>query len=171
MNRFFSPIVALLLTGCAVSPPVEERFTLSEEVREFCELLLVDTDAEIKRLLRPYGKPDGVDVETIPNKHDPEVKDEIHTARYDNGRVVVYSVPSIGRNYLLEVVLTEAFWPDELPNLIGQSAEEVAEYFGKPNRINGNDPVYFCSPEADQYVQLHMSLGWLTRLEIKGWVD
>lgn len=164
-------IIILLLAGCALSPDTEDRFVLSEEAKEFCNVLMVDPDDRVKRLLEPYGEPDSVSVENIPNKHDPETKDEVHTAVYKDGKVVIYSVPHMDRNFLLEVTLTGKFWPDFLPRQIGKPSKEILEYFGEPNRVAGNDFIYYCSLEADQYLQFHISLGRLARLEIKGWVD
>lgn len=169
--KFPSLIIILLLAGCALSPDIEDQFVLSEEVKEFCDLLMVDPDDGIRQLLKPYGEPDSISVEIAPNKHDPETKDEVHTAEYKDGKVVIYSVPHMGRNFLLEVTLTGKFWPDFLPRQIGKSSKEITGYFGEPNRVTGNDLIYYCSLEADQYLQFHMSLGRLARLEIKGWVD
>lgn len=152
-------------------PDAGGQFTVSEEVKEFCGLLTVDTDAGKNLLLKPYGKPDRIDVETMPNKHAPETKDEVHTAHYRDGRVVIYSVPHIGRNYLLGIVLTGKFWPERLSEQIGKSSHEIIGYFGEPDQSVGNDLIYYCSPEADQYIQFHMALDRLVRLEIKGWVD
>ncbi|HEX7026784.1 MAG TPA: hypothetical protein VF268_06050 [Gammaproteobacteria bacterium] len=171
MIRLIGIFVIVLSAGCAMLPDTVEPFTVSREAREFCDLLTVDTDAGKNLLLKPYGKPDRVDVKTMPNKHEPEAEDEIHTAHYEDGRVVIYSVPHIGRNYPLEIVLTGKFWPQRLSRHIGKSSREIVEYFGPPNQTRSNDLVYFCSPEADQYLQFHMTLSGLARLEIKGWVD
>jgi hypothetical protein len=171
MIRSLAFVVALLTTGCAMLPDADRPFTVSKEAKEFCGLLTADTDAGKNLLLRPYGNPDRVDVKTMPNKHAPDTNDEVYTAHYRDGRVVIYSVPHIGRNYLLEVVLTDKFWPERLPRLTGKSRKEIIGHFGEPNQINGNDMIYYCTLEADQYIQLHMALGRLVRLEVKGWVD
>lgn len=171
MIKYSILIIALLSAGCAMLPDTGEQFTVREELKEFCSLLMVDTDAGIKRLLKPYGEPDSISVESIPNKHDPQAKDEVHTAHYQDGKVVIYSVPHMDRNYLLQVMLTEKFWPDFISKHIGKSSKEIIEYFGEPDQASGNDFIYHCSLEAEQYIQFHIGLDRLVRLEIKGWVD
>lgn len=171
MIRLRGFIIALLLTGCAMSPDSGEPFKVRKEVKEFCDLLMIDTDADIKQLLKPYGNPDSIRVETIPNKHNPAAKDKVYMAHYTDGQIVIYAVPHMGRNYILQAMLTEKFWPGPLSRHIGKSGKEVIEYFGNPDQTTGNDFIYHCSMEAEQFIQLHMRKNRVAKLEIKGWVD
>ena len=174
MKKIRNIIVALcsaLLANCAVQPDVGEKFTLSDESKEFCDLLNIDVHAPVNELLKPYGKPNASKKEIIPNRHNPNAKDEIHTFSYGDGIVSIYSVPHINRNYMFKIVLTDKFWPSSLSKHTDKTADEVKSHFGNPNKFDGDDMIYFCAIEVYEYFKLNITDNKVESMEIKAWID
>jgi hypothetical protein len=165
------PAFIFILSGCVSTPRVIEEFTVKKEVIEFCNLLRANPNAPIKELLAPYGPPGKSTVEEVENRHDPNEKDKIYAFSYEDGELVIYSVPHIGRNYISKITLTDKFWPNRLPRQVGKSSRDMIQYFGKPNKITGGDYIYYCSPEVNEFMMINIVNDRVSNLRIEGWVD
>ena len=171
MFRYILLTTTLVLSGCASSPDVGGYFEPEGEVKEFCDLLRINVNASIDELVIPYGVYNSSEKKEFPNRHRGDAIDEVHTFFYKDGKVAIYSVPHIDRNYMLMLVFTKDFWPDFLPKQNGKTKKQLKRYFGKPDRMMGSDLIYDCAIEVDEYIRLNVVNDHLIKLVVKGWVD
>ena len=140
---------------------------INEQVSKLCKTFDPPQPAKIQALLKPYGSPISSSVEEYPNIHMTGAKDYRREFLYAGGKVVIYSVPHINRNYLTTVQLSREFWPRHIENLSRTRSELITERFGKPDIITENKIRYDCSLESnDFYIEFTINNNLVDALEV-----
>ena len=120
------------------------------------------------------GTPSSSVTEQLTNRHDPKQKDQIHTLTYKSLIVRIYSAPSINKEMLLSVRLTENR-PGVLPELIGQTMKSITERFGEPMSKDGNIfkyiPVYNVDEPGQDVVKIEFNNSLVSAIEWDYYVD
>ena len=171
MRVFVTLILLSLIIGCTT---VDDKFfesKINEKVWELCKTLNFSQPIDIQTLLKPYGKPIESYTEEYANKHIPNAKDYVKTYKYLGGKVVIYSVPHINRNYLSTVLLSGKFWPPHIKNYLGIKTSTLKDTFGKANKTSENKIRYSCSVETSDYIEFLINNGVVDGLKIQAWVD
>ena len=84
--------------------------------------------------------------------------------------MVIYSAPSVNRNYLTTVILSEIFWPQHIKNYIGTRESSLNIIFGEASNALENKVQYPCSVEDNDYIEFIIKDGKVNGLKIQAWV-
>ncbi len=159
--------IGVIFISCTVSANNQKN----ENLDAFCKLLSNDVKKDVEVLIRKFGDPSKVNIDYYPNKHIDDATDEVHTAKFGNGLVAIYSVPAIERNYILRIELSSEFWPENLPRYIARSSKEVEYIFGAPDKSNENSLQYYCAIESTNYIQFVFEADRVVKLRAQKWID
>ena len=169
------PIIALILisliSGCTTTSDKYYEQKINKNVWELCKALNSSQPVSIEALLMPFGKPIESSVEEKLNKHIPNKKDYIKTYTYVGGKVVIYSVPHINRNYITTIILSEEYWPKHIKNYFGIRENSLNQIFGKADKITNNKVQYACSIESHDYIEFNIKNRKVNGVKIQAWVD
>lgn len=171
MKLITTLILLSLIIGCTTTSDHYYENKINENVWALCKALNSSQPVNIETLLKPYGKPVESNVEEKANKHIPKAKDYVKTYTYVGGKVVIYSVPHINRNYITTIILSEKYWPKHIKNYLGTKESSLNKIFGKADKTLNNKVQYVCSIESNDYIEFNIKNRKVNGVKIQAWVD
>lgn len=129
----FLVLLAVLVAGCSAADKAKHpakkpgSLGLNPAIAAPIESLGNDRATVAARL----GTPLSTSTSKVPNRHDPQSIDKIHTLAYDGLSVYIYEATAVKSEFLLSVQMT-INRPGLLPCLVGLSKDAIKAAFGTP---------------------------------------
>ncbi len=160
--------------SCHRETPAERKAAFNKQINELVSAPLKNLGENLTSVQSKLGTPSDLNTERLTNRHDPKQTDQIHTLTYKGLIVRIYDVPSLKKEMLLTVRLTENK-PGLLPELIGQSQKTIKEKLGDPMRVDGAIftyvPVYNVDEPGEDVVKIHFNNSIVSSVEWNYYVD
>ena len=136
-----------------------------------CESITTAIGKSPKNVIEKIGKPSSSEEKAIKNPHLSNAKDKELLLKYNEGYVIFHYISNSDKYFLIAAKLDKSNYNDTLRKIIPNKVDLFIKKHGKPDKTTNTEYRYFCTFEANEWVDIYKIKGNVTGFKFYGYLD